>query len=115
MRRQGMSFSVVSVVLLAALVVGCAQKPKAANSKEAVEQAKQLENVEAQVQYLVKEANAFINSKQFDEAVNTAKYILSNLDKESAQAKTILEKAQEELKKLAEAKAQELKKSIGSF
>ena len=107
--------SVMAAVLLAVVIVGCAQKPSAANSKEAVDQAKQLETVEAQVNYLVKEASAFINSKQFDEAVNTAKYVLSNLDKESAQAKTILEKAQAELKKLAEAKVDEMKKSLGGL
>lgn len=115
MTKNRYAVLVTVVCLLAAAVSGCAQKPQSASSTDAIQQANQLETVEAQVNYLVKEANAFINSQKFDEAVNTAKYILSNLDKESVQAKSILEKAQAELKKLAEAKAEELKGSLGGM
>lgn len=112
MKRKSSVLLTAAIVVFATMIVGCAEKPKAADSKEAIQQAKQLQTVEEQVKHLVQEANGFINSKQFDEAVNTAKYILSNLDKESLEAKTILEKAQAELKKMAEAKAEELKRSL---
>jgi len=96
-------------VLLVVGVVGCSQpqKPQAANSSEAIQQSQAMATTQEKVQYLVKEANAFINSQNFDQAVQTAKYILSNLDQNSADAKSILERAQVELKKLADQKLQE--------
>jgi uncharacterized membrane protein len=57
----------------------------------------------------VKEANAFISSEQFDQAINTAKYVMSNLDKDSTDAKSIIETAKMELKKMTEKKAEEMK------
>lgn len=93
-------------------VTGCSQQPKAADSKAAIEQAKVMETVEEKTKYLVSEANAFVNNKNFDEAVKTAKYVLSNLDAESQEAKSIIEKATAEIKKMAEQKAEELKKSL---
>ena len=113
--RQIPKLTAIMLVVLVVFVSGCAQQPKSENASGAIEQAKALESVEAQVNYLVKEANAFISSEKFDEAINTAKYILSELDKESVQAKGIIEKAQAELKKLAAAKLDEAKGALGSF
>ena len=94
--------------------IGCAQqKPQAASSSEAITQAKTLPSADEQVKYLVNQANAFVNSKNFDDAINTAKYILSELDQNSQEAKSILEKAQEELKKMAGAKLDEMKGKLG--
>lgn len=97
------------IAVFACVLTGCAQQSKSENSQQAIEQAKTLQTVEEQAKYLVSEANAFINSKKFEEAVATAKYILAELDGNSQEAKSILERAQEELKKLAEQKAAELK------
>jgi hypothetical protein len=106
---------VISVVAL----TGCSQKPQAANSSQAIEQAANLQTVEAKVQYLVKEANAFVNNQKFDEAINTAKYILSELDKNSQEAQGIIAKAQEQLKKVAtekvDAAASGLKSKLGDL
>lgn len=115
------AFPVFLVVAVVVVMTGCgqAQKPQAANSAQAIQQTQSMPDVQAKVQYLVKEANAFLSSQKFDDAVNTAKYILSNLDKNSADAKSILEKAQAELKKLAEQKVNEVKgdlqKTIGGL
>lgn len=105
----------VVFVVLALSVAGCAQQPKSEDASGAIEQAKMIESAEAQVKYLVKEANAFINSAQFDEAINTAKYILNELDAQSIEAKNIIEKAQAELTKIAEEKMAEAKSALGSF
>jgi len=105
-------FPVLIIMLsfaLGVVVSGCAQKPMTANSNEAISHAQSLSSLEEQGKYLVKEANAFINSQQFDEAIKTAKYILGKIDGESAQAKSIIEKATAELQKLAGKKAEELK------
>jgi hypothetical protein len=105
-------WTLLIVAVLCIFVVGCAQQPESENASGAIAAAKKLENVEAQVNYLVKEANAFISSEQFDEAINSAKYILKELDAESIQAKSIIEKAQVELKAYAEKKAAEAKAEL---
>ena len=94
-------------------VIGCAKK--AATSAEAIEQSKAKGSVQAQVDYLVSQANAFINGKNFDEAVKTAQYVLSNLDKDAQGAKDILEKAKAELTKTAQDAVKGLKDKLGSF
>ena len=104
----------VLCVLITAFAIGCAQGPKSQNASEAIDHAQTLQSVEDQAKYLVSEANGFINSKQFDEAIKSAKYILSKLDAESKEAQSIIEKAQAELKKMAEEKAAEMKAKLNS-
>ena len=52
--------------------------------------------------------------ENFDEAIKTAKYILSNLDSESSAAEDIIERAAAGLEKLAEQKMAEVKGKLGS-
>ena len=107
----------IAVFLMCASLTfaGCAQQPKAANASQAIEQSKSMKTVEEQAKYLVGQANAFVNSKDFDQAIQTAKYVLSNLNANSQEAKDVLEKATEEMKKMAMQKAEEMKKSLGDF
>lgn len=111
-------------LLLCFTALGCSQR--AMNSQEAIEKAKAKPNVEAQVNYLVGQANSLINSDAFDEAIKIAKHILSELDNNSDEAKSIIERAKAGLKKMAQKKADELKaeankkiddakKKLGSF
>jgi len=101
---------VIAVTLMLAVgLSGCAQQPKSANSGEAIEHAKTLATAEEQAKFLISEANAFINSKQFDEAIGAAKYVLSKLDKESAEAKGIIEQAKAKLEEMARQKVEEAK------
>ena len=92
---------------------GCGQR--AQNSSEAIELSKAKATVEAQAQFLVGQANSFVNSENFDEAIKTAKYILSKLDAQSPEAQSIIEKAKTEIKKLADAKLAEAKDKLGSL
>lgn len=108
----------MSALLLATItaVYGCAQQaPKAENSTQAIEQSKALPTTQEKVNYLVNQANAFVSSQNFDQAIETAKYILANLDAESQEAKKIIEKATADLKKMAEEKVQDVKKTLGDF
>lgn len=109
-------FSLVAAVCLVAafIAAGCAQK-KAANSQEAIAQSKELKTVEEQARYLVSQANQFINSKEFDQAIATAQHVLSNLDANSTEAKSIIEKAKDEMKKMAAATVADMKSKLGSF
>lgn len=112
-------FLVSAAIVFSIVILGCAQQPSTNNSTEAINHAKQLPSVEEQTKYLVKEANAFINNDKFDEAIKTAKHVLAKLDANSSEAKSIVEKAKEELKALAEKKAAEVKdklnEKLGNF
>jgi len=110
--RQNKLLLIVVCAVFTFGVVGCSQKPKSANSGDAIQQSKNLKTVEEQVKYLVGEANAYISSEKFDESISIAKYILAELDKGSVDAKGILEKAQAELKALAEKKVEEAKAEL---
>jgi len=94
-------------------VIGC--EKKAATSQEAIETSKGLKTVDEQVKYLVSQANAFINGKEFDQAIATAQHVLSNLDQNSAEAKSILDKATEEMKKVAQGAMDDMKKKLGTL
>lgn len=110
------TLSMIAVLFCSALILSsCSQPPKAANSEQAIEQSKTLKTPDEQAKYLVGQADAFVNSKEFNEAVETAQYVLANLDASSADAKKVLEEAAEEMKKVAMQKADELKKSLGNF
>ena len=103
---------------MAGLIIGfvalsCGQKAK--SSSEAIELSKDKTSVEAQTKHLVLQANGFLNSKQFDEAVNTAKYVLRKLDANSIEAKKIIEEAKKKLEKIALENMSEVKGRIGSF
>lgn len=99
------------IVSLAAF--GCGQQVQ--SSQEAIELSKTKGIVEVQVQYLVKQANSFINSDNFEDGISTAKYILSKLDSNSTEAKSIIEKAQAELRRLGEQKVKEFKSKMGNL
>lgn len=110
--RKSIAVLTVACLALSLGLVGCAQQAKSANSSEAIESAKAMDSVESQIQFLVSEANGFINSEKFDEAIQTAKYILSNLDQNSEDARSLIEKAQAEIKAMAQQKAEELKGDV---
>ena len=112
MKRAASMLVVISLVGGLA-VFGCAKK--AANSQEAITTAKGMKTVDEQVNYLVGQANTFVNSKDFDDAINTAKYILGNLDSNSQAAKDIVTRATEEMKKAAMGAMGDMQKKIGSF
>ncbi len=93
-------FAMFAVMCLA--IASCAPKPTAANSADAINKSANLPSVDAKVNYLIKEAKAFIGNKQYDEAVNTAQYVLTNVKQDSDEARRVLEKAAGELRAMAE-------------
>ncbi|MCM8784472.1 MAG: hypothetical protein NC818_06890 [Candidatus Omnitrophica bacterium] len=94
---------------------GCTKQKKAASSKDAVDFAKTLTTVEAKINYLLQQAKAFYNSKDFQQTIDIVQYILANLDKNSQEAKSLLEKAKEQLAALAQKKVDDLKSKITDF
>ena len=79
---------------------GCTKK--AASSGEAIQNAQALKTVQEKADYLMNQAEAFYNSKEFQQAIQTAQYVLSNLDKNSQAAKDLIEKAKTQLQASAQ-------------
>jgi hypothetical protein len=89
---------------------GC--EGQATSASEAIQQAKELGTPEQQAQYLVGQAKAFLNSKEYQEAIKTAQYVLTNIEADSQEAKDVLEQAQTQLADATKQAAGEAKKQL---
>ena len=102
--------SILGLFLLVT-VAGCGQK-KAASSEEAIANAGAMETTQEKVDYLIGQAEVFYNSKQYKDAVESAQYILRNLEKDSEEAEKILAKAKTELGSAVEGAMKDVKKGL---
>lgn len=93
------------------MLVGCGSN-KAASSNDAIEFAKTIQSLQEKTNYLLNQAKAFYNAKDFKQAITLAQYVLSYVDQNSAQAKDLLEKAKSGLASFAQKKADTLKSNI---
>ncbi len=105
---------VVALLCVSIAMIGCGAKKEVSGSA-AIQQSQVMATVDEKVSYLSAQAKAFINSKEYDQAVSVAQYILSNVDRNSAEAKLLLEKAKTELTAQAKAKMEEVKKQFAGF
>ena len=94
-------------------LTGCGQK--AESSGEAINTAKTMETVQEKTQYLIGQAKAFYSSKEFQDAVDVAQYVLRYLDKDSQEAKNLLAKAKEALTAKAKSAVADVKKQLPDF
>ena len=106
MMALGLVFSLV--------LTGCGTK-KAESGREAIQTAKAMETDEEKIDYLIAQTKAFYNSKEFQDAVDIARYILRYLDRDSQEAKNLLEKAKDALEAQLKAAAEDAKKNLPSF
>ncbi len=89
-------FLLAAVVMLSLVsVAGCGKQ--AASSSEAIQHAKTLKTPERQADYLVSQAQAFVKSEDYQEAIKTAQYVVASVDARSQAAKGLLEQAQSKL------------------
>ena len=82
------------------LSAGCTKKSASVN--ETIQNSQSLKTIQEKADYLIKQAEAFYNSKQFQQAIETAQYVLNNLDNSSQQAKDLIEKAKAQLQAAAQ-------------
>ena len=111
--KKSISLLVVLALIVGAGLYGCAKK--AASSQEAINNAQALQTTQQKIDYLVQQANAFIDSKEFQSAIDTAQYILANLDKNSQQAQSIIQKAKTQLEAAAKAAVADVQKNLGGI
>jgi len=86
---------------------------KSKNGKEAISLSGTLENVDEKFDYLINQANAFYKSKQYQDVIDVAQYILTSVDKGSEEAKMLLEKAKTALSQAAKDAAMDVKNTMG--
>jgi len=110
-KRRSVSAAVICL-FFAVLFSGCAQQPTAAGSKEAIDIASGMQTMQEKAAFLMKEAQAFYSSDKFQDAIDTAQYVLRYVDKDSQAAKDLIEKAKQELMKAAESKMDEMKGKV---
>ncbi len=77
------------------LSAGCTKK--SGSPSEAIQNSGSLKTVQEKVNYLIGQAQAFYNSKEYQKAVETAQYVLDKLDNTSQAAKDLIEKAKSQL------------------
>ena len=104
------------VLIVTAVVTGCQKpQPTAANSSQAISQAEAMQTTEDKAKYLIDQANAFIATKQYEEAITTAQYVLSNVKADSQEAKAVLEKAANELKNNVQQTASQAQEGVNKM
>jgi len=89
---------VLAAAAIASLVIaaGCG-KQAAASSSEAIQQARTLKTPGQQADYLVSQAQGFVKSEDYQEAIKTAQYVLSSVEPKSQAANDVLEQAKDHL------------------
>ncbi len=112
MKRLGVAL-MVFFLAVSVTMAGCTQK--AASSREAIDTAKMMKTTQEQTKYLIAQGKAFINSDDFQGAIDVLQYVLTYLDKDSPEAKALLQKAKDDLAAQLKQKAEDVKKSFGDF
>ena len=112
--KKNVVLAIVAVLCVGVALIGCGAKKEASGSA-AIQKSQAMATVQQKVDYLAGQAKAFINSKDYDQAVSVAQYILTNLDSNSKEARSLLEKAKSELTAQAKAKLEDVKKQFGNF
>jgi len=92
--KHGVLWVAVGIAALGG-VAGCAKQ--AASSSEAIQYAKTLQSPEQQASYLVRQAQAFVDSQDYQEAIKTAQYVLLSVDIHSQAATDLLARAKAKL------------------
>ena len=72
-----------------------------------------MKTAQEKANYLISQAKAFYNSKQFQSAVDLGQYVLNRIDANSQQAKDLIAKAKEQLQAAAQKAAGNMNKLLG--
>jgi len=103
-------------VVFLVVAIGCQQaSPTAgasATSGGVIEISKSMPSPQQKIDYLLTQAKSFYESKKFQDAVSTAQYVLSSLDKNSVEAKNLLEKAKQQLQAAVQSRVTDVKKGL---
>ncbi len=101
------------VFLLALIVIAGCTGQKAESPQAAIDIAKSMESVQEKADYLVGQAKAFYNSKEFQQAIDLAQYVLQNLDSDNQAAKDLIKQAKAKVQEMAQKVVSDMKSKLG--
>ena len=106
-------FTVALMLCLAVslYVTGCAPA-KAASSQEAIQRSQAMDTTKQKADYLISQAKAFYNTRQYQDVVTLTQYVVQKVDATSREAKALLEKARTEMTAEMKKAAEEMKKQF---
>ncbi|MFB3919621.1 MAG: hypothetical protein ACE14U_06085 [Candidatus Velamenicoccus archaeovorus] len=108
-----MSKTVLAVLIFAVGMIcvtsGCAKR--VVSSAQAIKKSETMSTTDQKAVYLVGQAKAFLNSKNYREAIRTSQYVLAGVDRNSKEARAILEKAKQGLSEEADDMMEDVKRS----
>lgn len=104
---------ILSVLLCAGFISACAKK--AASGSEAISNTQTMQTTQQKMDYLISQGNAFLNSRQYEDAVQVARHVLADLDKNSAQAQSLIDKAMAQMKETAGKAMSDTQKKMGEM
>lgn len=108
-------FSILLVLSIVSLGLFSCGPKKEATSKDAIKVAESMSTLKEKADYLIGQAKAFYGSKQFQDAIDSAQYVLRYLDKESEEAKGLIQKAKDALTTQAQKAVDDAKKAMSDF
>lgn len=89
------------ICLNCATILRAGYAEELSSPSQVIKIAQTLKTVQEKTNYLMKQAQAFYSSKQFQQAIEIAQYVLTNLDNNSQPAKSLIEKAKTQLENAA--------------
>ncbi|MBU1044903.1 MAG: hypothetical protein KJ915_10960 [Candidatus Omnitrophica bacterium] len=92
-----------------------AKQVMAETGKQAIAFAEKLKTVAEKKEYLIAQAEAFYASKKFEQVSEVGQYVLQYLDKDSAAAKDLLEKAKAQVQAQAQKAVGDVKQALGGL
>jgi hypothetical protein len=107
-------FMTIVGLTTALIIAGCGQQQSAVSSQEAIANSQTLPTPDQKADYLVEQANRFLDREQFDDAIGTAQHVLMNVDQNSQSARQTLDKARDELAKKAQENVNEMRNKLNS-
>lgn len=112
--RKAVVVFVITMVCGSLILAGCGAK-KEASPGEAIKKSQSMATTQQKADYLIGQAKAFYNSKEYGDAMSIAQYVISYVDSNSQAAKSLIEKAKDSLAAQAKAAADNMKKQFAGF
>lgn len=91
--------SLIALLVMSLVFVSCAQESakQMPNSTSAIEESNSMKTPEEKGNFLVQQAQGFLDSKQYEDAQTTAQHVIANFQAKAAEAKNIVKEAAQKL------------------
>lgn len=112
--KRGALVLVAAVLCASVALTGCGA-PKEASGQAAIQKSQTMATVQQKTDYLIGQAKAFMNSKDYDQAITIVQHVLNRVNSDSQEARALLEKARAEVTGQAGKAVEDVKKAFANF